>query len=374
LETDHITGPKHDLVAAPELDEEEVDGLHFFRTPIKNRWLYKIPLLNQWEVLRSLEKRLKYAVEKTAPDVLHAHSPALNGLAAINVARKYKIPLVYEIRAFWEDAAVDHGTSKEWGIRYRLTRALETRVVKGADAVTTICEGLREDIINRGIPKQKITVIPNAVDLERFQYVNHPNLKLQKQYNLEESVVVGFIGSFYAYEGLDLLLRAIPLVLKRFQNIKVLLVGGGPQENALKTLAKDLNISERVIFTGRVSHDQVQEYYSLIELFIYPRISIRLTELVTPLKPLEAMARGRIVLASDIGGHRELIEENRTGMLFKADSSEALSQAIIDLLENRNRWMEIRKAAREFIETKRNWEVSVLPYKNIYEKLVAKNK
>ena len=113
------------------------------------------------------------------PDILHAHSPALNGVAALRAGARFNLPVVYEVRAFWEDAAVDHGTSKEWGARYRLTRQLETYVLKRADAVTTICEGLRGDIIERGIPENKVTVIPNAVDLQRFSMSEQADPELQ---------------------------------------------------------------------------------------------------------------------------------------------------------------------------------------------------
>ena len=126
-------------------------------------------------------------------------------MAALTVGKRHNIPVVYECRAFWEDAAVDHGTSKQGGVRYRLTRALETRVFRQADAVTTICEGLKRDISARGIPSDKITVIPNAVDIERFSMNGVRNSNLAERLGLNGKLVLGFIGSFYAYEGLPLL-------------------------------------------------------------------------------------------------------------------------------------------------------------------------
>ena len=102
------------------------------------------------------------------PDVLHAHSPALSGMAGLKAARALGVPLVYEIRAFWEDAAVGNGTGREGSLRYRLTRELENRVIAGADAVMTICHGLRDDLIARGFPAGRIGVMPNGVDLTLF--------------------------------------------------------------------------------------------------------------------------------------------------------------------------------------------------------------
>ncbi|HAK91250.1 MAG TPA: glycosyltransferase WbuB, partial [Massilia timonae] len=128
----------------------------------------KLPVLNQKQVIDGLVRRLSEIIPQIKPDVLHAHSPSLNAIAALKAGKKFGIPVVYEVRAFWEDAAVDHGTSTEGGLRYRLTRALETHALRQADAVTTICEGLRRDIVARGIPADKITVIPNAVDIDKF--------------------------------------------------------------------------------------------------------------------------------------------------------------------------------------------------------------
>ncbi|MDB5839302.1 MAG: rane-anchored group 1 glycosyltransferase protein, partial [Herminiimonas sp.] len=158
-DTSHVTSPKQ---GECKTMEEESDGWHFFRSNHMAKWLARVPLLNQLSVISSLTRRLTDVAQTVKPDILHAHSPALNALAALRVGRKLGIPVVYEIRAFWEDAAVDHGTSKEGGIRYRLTRALESYAIRHVDRVTTICEGLRGDIVARGIPASKVTVIPNA--------------------------------------------------------------------------------------------------------------------------------------------------------------------------------------------------------------------
>jgi PEP-CTERM/exosortase A-associated glycosyltransferase len=305
------------------------------------------------------------------PDILHAHSPALNGLAALQVGRRHGIPLVYEVRAFWEDAAVDHGTSREGGLRYRLTRALETHVLKGADAVTTICEGLRGDIIARGLPEQKVTVIPNSVALDRFPLLEGKDETLLEALGLQGKRVVGFIGSFYAYEGLPLLLEALPLILRQRQDVRLLLVGGGPQEETLRQLTTELGLGDKVVFTGRVSHDEVQRYYSLVDIFVYPRLSMRLTELVTPLKPLEAMAQGRLVVASDVGGHRELIEAGVTGELFPAGDAAGLGMAVLRLLGDEARWPQRLAAGRDYVERVRNWRASAERYRPVYAALAG---
>lgn len=368
-ETFHITGAKQGK-GSGQL-EEDVDGLHFYRSPPLEGLSARLPIYNQWAVVHGLRKRLDEVVRQLKPDILHAHSPALNGLAALSVAHRHGIPLVYEVRAFWEDAAVDHGTSREWGLRYRLTRALETHVLKGADAVTTICEGLRGDIIGRGLPEAKVTVIPNSVALERFPLLKGKDEPLLAELGLQGSRVVGFIGSFYAYEGLPLLLEALPLILSQRDDVRLLLVGGGPQEKVLRQLTDQQGLGNKVIFTGRVSHNEVQRYYSLVDIFVYPRLSMRLTELVTPLKPLEAMAQGRLVVASDVGGHKELIEAGVTGELFPAGDAAGLANAVLRLLDDESRWPQRLAAGRAYVERVRNWRASAERYRPVYAELTG---
>jgi PEP-CTERM/exosortase A-associated glycosyltransferase len=362
-ETVQITGPKH---GPSTLAVEDVDGLRFHRTLAAGGPLDTMPVLGQVRVVSALRARLAEVIAASSPDIVHAHSPALNGLAALHAARRAHLPVVYECRAFWEDAAVDLGTSRAGGARYRLTRALESHVFRRADAVTTICEGLRADIAARGIAAEKITVIPNAVDLEHFPYAAPVDPALRERLGLGDGPVLGFIGSFYAYEGLDVLIDALPALCAHDPGLRVLLVGGGNEAKALQARCARLGVADRVIFVGRVPHAEVAAYYSLVDLFVYPRKSMRLTELVTPLKPLEAMAQGKLVIASDVGGHRELVDPGRTGFLFRAGDAQALAAQLIDTLSRRDEWHAVRQRARSFVERERTWAASVARYEAVY--------
>lgn len=366
-ETHHLTSPKQGVTQAPV---EEVDGLRFHRSEVPPPGP---PGINEWRLIQATERRLEALARELKPDLIHAHSPVLNAIPAIRVGRRLGIPVVYEIRAFWEDAAVDHGTTSEGSLRYRATRALETWAIKRVDHVFTICEGLRRDIVERGIPESRITVIPNAVDIENFQ-MSAPDAgteALRRKVGLEGCTVLGFVGSFYAYEGLDLLLDAFAGLAAARPDLRVLLVGGGPQDANLKAQATRLGLADRVVFTGRVPHSEVSRYYDLIDLLAYPRHSMRLTELVTPLKPLEAMAQGHLFVASDVGGHKELIRDGETGRLFTAGNPQALAAAVTDMLDHRERWPAMRKAGRSFVEDVRNWKNSVANYRRVYAGLVS---
>jgi PEP-CTERM/exosortase A-associated glycosyltransferase len=361
-----VTGPRFND-AAP--DPETVDELTFFRTPKPKA---APSPLGDWREVRALAKRLDGAITEWRPEILHAHSPALNGLAALGVARRRQLPLIYEIRAFWEDAAVGNGTGREGSPRYRLIRALETHVAQRADAVAVICEGLRSDLIARGIDGGKVMVSPNGVDLELFGDPPPPDLELGEALGLIGKDVVGFIGSFYDYEGLDDMIAAMPMLVAARRDAHLLLVGGGPMEAALRAQAEGSPVRDRIHFVGRVPHHEVERYYSLIDILAYPRKAMRLTDLVTPLKPLEAMAQRRLVAASDVGGHRELIEDGVTGTLFPPDDPAGLAVALVGMFVNRVNWNERRETARAFVERDRNWSSNVSRYEPVYQKLLER--
>ena len=367
-DTLHVTSIKH---VKPYVDKEIVEGLEFYRTPDTGGLLSKLPILNQWHVVRTLTKRIEQIVTSEKVDIIHAHSPVLNGLAALKIGQKYNIPVHYEIRAFWEDASVSHGTTKEGDLRYKISKWLETYVVRNVASVTTICDGLKQDLISRDIPQDKITLIPNAVDISKFSGPAQANPELKEKLGLNDMTVLGFIGSFYDYEGLDVLLGSMKSIIARVPNACLLLVGGGPMEDALKAQAEKLMLGDRVMFTGRVPHEKVQDYYNLVDIFVYPRKKMRLTDLVTPLKPLEAMAQHKLVAASDIGGHRELIDDGKTGVLFEPDNPLALAKKIEELVLDKENWPNFHAAGRHYVEEVRNWKNSVANYPAVYERITS---
>ena len=368
--TVQLTGLKHTTAGPPH---EEVDGFEFYRTTRSRTSPLRGPLLNEIEVVRSLHRRLGEVGGLVEPDIIHAHSPSLNALAALGFSRSNQIPLVYEVRALWEDGAVTLGTAREGGWRYRATRALETYVLRRCDAVTTICEGLRREIVERGVAESRVTIIPNGVDVDRFDVSARRDRGAAKGLDLNGGPILGFIGSFNAYEGLNVLLDAFPLILSRQPRAQIVLVGGGLEEEALKRLAGALRVAERVVFAGWVPNDAVDRYYDLLDIVVYPRASNRVTELVTPLKPLEAMAQGRLVIASDVGGHRELIRDGATGLLFRAGDHASLAATVLEALAQPERARAIRAAARRFVETERTWAANVAKYAGVYEGLLKRS-
>lgn len=360
-----VTGPRH---GESKVAEETIDGIDFYRTtpPLPAR-----APLGELREIRAFARRIGEVIDQFEPDILHAHSPVLDALAALVARRRHRLPLVYEIRAFWEDAAVGNGTGREGSPRYRLTRALESWAVRRADHVAVICEGLRGDLVARGVDPAKIMVSPNGVDLTLFGEPVARDAALAESLGIgADAETIGFIGSFYDYEGLDDLIAAMPALLAARPAMHLVMVGGGPCEAALRAQAQASPAAARIHFIGRVPHAEVERYYSLIDVLVYPRKAMRLTDLVTPLKPLEAMAQRRLVAASNVGGHRELITDGVTGTLFAPDDPVAIAQAIAALFADRGGWDARRAAGQAFVETERNWAINVGRYAPVYQKLI----
>ncbi len=360
-----ITGLRH-LAEGP--DRELADGLTFHRT----RGTASGPAgLREWREIGQLSQAIEDLCEDWQPDLIHAHSPALCGMAGLRAAKRLGIPLIYEIRAFWEDAAVSNGTSSAGSLKYRLTRALENRVVAGADAVFTICQGLKDDLVTRGVPATKISLSPNGVDFSLFGEPVLRDPALAAELGLGDGPVIGFIGSFYDYEGIDDLIAAMPALVAAEPAARLLLVGGGPCEAALRAQANASPARAAICFVGRVPHHEVERYYALADVMAYPRKASRLTDLVTPLKPLEAMAQGKLVVASNVGGHRELIVDGVTGTLFAPDSPAACAAALAALLGDRAGWDLRRNQASNHVKMHHDWKRNVQRYLPVYQTLLA---
>lgn len=361
-DTVQITGPKH---GDATLLTEQVGDTRYYRVPSAESWLGRLPGGNQLEVIRRLRGRMREVIAREQPDIVHAHSPCLNALAAQGLGP----PLVYEMRSSWEDAAVSTGTTREGSLRYRLSRALETHVLRRAAGVVTICEGLRAEVIRRGVPAARVTVVANAVDADSLTPSQADPTRIRESLGLQGACVLGFIGSFFAWEGLALLIDALPRILSERPDTRLLLVGGGVHEPALREATARLGLTRQVIFAGQVPHARVAELYDAIDVLVYPRLPMRLTEMVTPLKPLEAMALGKVQVASDVGGHRELISDGQTGVLFRAGDAEALAAAVLRVVNDPVLARRLRENGPRHVREHRTWGKVVAGYAPLYRRL-----
>ncbi len=360
-----LTSPKHH---SPTDAMEDIEGISYHRTSsLASDAVGAVRFIGELKLMLRMTRRIEVVARQEKIDLIHSHSPLLNGLPALWVARRFKIPLVYEARAFWEDAAVDHGTFAEDSFRYRVSQKLETFLFKHADHAVTICEAMRQDLHKRGISDDNISVVPNGVNIEEFQPIERCKA-LAESLGLNGGPVFGFVGSFYRYEGLRFLVESFPKIRAQIPNARLLLVGGGEEEEVLKELASK---QSGVHFTGRVPHRDVMDYYSLVDIFVCPRLRMRLTELVTPLKPLESMAMGKAILASDVGGHKELIEDGRTGVLFAAEKVDDLVKHAVRLAKDPVLRKNLGERGCEFVTGERSWKKLAARYLRIYEEVLA---
>lgn len=364
LEPVCITSPKQGI---DNTDLQEIDDVRIYRT--RQNSFGNTPFIKEARLMNALRNRIEEVIKKEKPDVIHAHSPSLNGIPALRAGRRYGIPVVYEARAFWEDAAVDHGTFKESSFKYRISRFIETMFFKKVDAIFTISEGMRKEMVARGISEKQITLIPNGVDIKQFSNIPRDEI-LSQQTKIKGKKVLGFIGSFYHYEGIDLLIDAFAEILKKNNNVVLLLVGEGPEYTKIREMTNKKRLNGRVIFTGKVPHQEIRRYYSVMDILVYPRKSMRLTELVTPLKPLEAMALGKVVAGSNVGGIRELINDGRNGVLFKPDSMESLAETLIELISNPALQESLSQGAVMYVNKERSWDKIIQRYLPVYERVI----
>ena len=355
-----LTSPKHGSAAD---GTDVIDGITYHRTGATGG---RLPFVVELRQMVTMAQRIARVARAERAQLIHAHSPLLNGLPALWAGRRLGLPLVYEARAFWEDAAVDQRKFAEGSPRYRVSRALETYLFKHADRVVVICEGMRQEIVARGVDADRVTVVPNGVDTEWFQPVPRATA-LAERFGLGAGPTLGYFGSFYHYEGLRFLLETMPALRQRLPQLRLLLAGGGEEEPALRQLAAHLGDS--VVFAGRIPHDQIRQFYSVIDVFVCPRRRMRLTELVTPLKPLEAMAMAKPVLASDVGGLAELIRHDETGLLFPAESRDEFVTGATRLGADRAVRERLGVNARAAVIDERNWGRSVANYAAPYAAL-----
>lgn len=368
-----VTGPLHQQ-DDPGAQDITLDDIRYLRTPetpsfawqaIRRRW----PVLREVSVVRLLGKRIEQILKQEKFDVIHAHSPALCGLAALQAARSCGVPFVYEIRAFWEDAAVDQNKTRAVSWKYALGRKLETYVTRRADAVVGIAKFILKELESRQVDPRKMFHIPNGVDSERF-VPRARDEALAAELGVLNTPVLGFLGTFFPWEGVSWLVGAAAQLHRQGQPFKLIIVGDGADTGEVRKAIAAEDASTYISYLGRVPNNQVERYYSVMDVLVYPRRSVRIAELVTPLKPLEAMALEKAVLGSSVGGIRELVEPGVTGELFTPGDIDDFCRQATRLLQQPVLRQVLGKKAREKIFQEKNWKSIVAGYAPVYEKAI----
>lgn len=308
--------------------------------------------------IQAYVSRYSKALQKLAlqekPFVLHAASNHWNGLAAVTTARRLGIPSVYEVRGLWE---VTRGSrDPEWmgGGMYRYMARMEADAAANADRVITITNALREELIARGVDEEKISIVPNGVESDRFT-PRERNENLAARLGLQGKTIVGYVGSILDYEGLGLLIDAAQKLKQERDDVAFLLVGDGAELSQFRERVESENLSDTVIFTGRVPHHEVEDYYSIIDICPFPRLPLPVCEMVSPLKPFEAMAMEKAVIASNVAALAEIVNNGSNGLLFEKGNSDSLTQSLRLLLDDPELRYRLAEGGRRWVERERDW-------------------
>lgn len=326
--------------------------------------------LDEALLLRRFERGIVAAARMVQADVIHAHSPYRCALAAAAAAKRLGLPMVYEVRGLWEESGVATGRFEEGDARYLAWRRREEEAMHRADALVCICEQLRKELIERGLPPERIVVCPNAVDPDVFSPVAETAPRPPDVHAAARGLRglrLGYIGSLRKLEGVDELVRGAAELVRRGRDVSLLVVGSGPDLPGLRRLADRLGIGDRSVFTGRVPHDHTPFYYDLIDVFVISRPDVRVARLVTPLKPLEAMAMGRAVVMSDLPALRELGTEGEAAIYYCAGDAGALADACERLADDPALRRCLGEGARRWVCEQRTWRAAIAELPQAYE-------
>ena len=316
-------------------------------------------------LLRRIDLHLyvDWLVEKAGmPDIVHAHSPAQTAFEAAFVAQCLKVPMVYEVRGFWP---LSHAAENDKHVDIMKAILPDIEIIKKTTHVVAICKGIADMLVRGGVRANKISIIPNGVDSSLF----HPrpcDNELAKKLRINGRIIYGYATNIRRLEGIQTIIEAWPIVTREIPNALFLVLGDGRYLSMLKDLVREHNVSDSFLFLGRVPHEEILSYYSLLNAFVVPRIPEPVCQIVTPLKPLEAMSMGIPVIASDLPALREMVQNEETGILFKADDPKALAEACIKVGKNVLLRGKISSQAKEWVTKERDWTVLTLLYRQLY--------
>jgi len=344
-------------------DCEMVDGITYFRQ------------FNEKNInLLTLEERLSEAADSFiehcrthgVPEVIHAASNWMNGVVACHAGKVLGVPVIYEVRGRWEFTRIARDPGFRGSEYDKMIRRMEIHVAKSCDKVLVITSGLKQMLIDEGVSAEKITIAPNGVDPEVFQPLPRDE-ELADELGIQDGPVVGYVGSLVHYEGLDLLIKAIGnLKIMGQWSGQVLIVGDGAEKNNLEKLADDVGVGDSCIFTGRVDFRDINRYYSLIDIAPFPRTSHEVCEMVSPLKPFEAMAMGKRVICSNVAALKEVIEVGVNGELFEKDDVNSLTTILGEMLNRFDRDNNDENV-RSWVEQNRTWEKTADIIADVYD-------
>lgn len=351
------------MADVPDLPAHEVVGEVDYHHLLTGRQIEKKNPMHDY-VTRYVDALLPLA-RAERPAILHGASNHWNGLAAVMAGRILGVPSVYEVRGLWE---VTRGSrDPEWGRsdQYKYIARMEGEAARGATKVFAITQALKDELVERGVDEDKIVLVPNGVDTERFTPLPRDE-ELAAQLGVAGKTVIGYVGTVVDYEGLDLLLEAAATLKRTRDDFHVLIIGDGAKLEELQESAAAQGLGDVVTFTGRVPHEEVERYYSIIDITPFPRLPLPVCEMVSPLKPFEAMAMGKAVIASDVAALAEIVTPGMNGLLHTKGSAESLTEQLATLLDDPVLRGRLGVQAREWVVAERDWRQLAATVARVY--------
>lgn len=312
--------------------------------------------------------RVAEKAERERWGLVHAASNFYVGLAGVEAAARIGVPSVYEVRGIWDITRASREPAYFDTERFKLAIRMEADACRLADHSFAITEGLRSLMIDSGVPADQISLLPNGVDINRFTPAT-PNEGLRQKLGLDGKIVVGYVGSVLDYEGLELLVDAVKVLLDDGLPVALLIVGDGKAFDSVKSRIEEVGISEHVVLPGRVPHAEAEAYYSIIDIAPFPRLPLPVTELVSPLKPFEAMAMAKPVVVSSVGALTEIVTDGENGLVFTKGDVSSLAVALARLVDSEEERVQLGAAGRDWVVANRSWDALSARIVEVYEKL-----
>ena len=404
VESIGLTSPYYAGIYGEGLDEK-IDGVQYVRTHdnhapesmgpserkimIKNRFFlwrilsrlsYPLKLFSMYRkeklLINLFQRRIEQVSNTMKPDVIHAHTPFKVGLPSMNVAKLHKIPFIYEVRGIWEDSAVARGTYNRLGLRYFRFRRMENKVMRGADRIFCLTEEIKSNIISRGIPEEKISVMPNAAP-SRFLVsqdfsvndVVDGDLTMIRNFK-SVSKMIGYVGSTEGYEGLDLIIKSLERLKKEGIKIKFLVISNNKNHDSLNKFCEGKKIKDDVLIVGPIERTELRKYYSLLDGVVVPRYAdSKMAQTVTPLKQMEALALGIPLLITNIPAITRIIGSG-TATTFRSGDIEDLSRKIVQIVSGSDDVLLRVQAGKLWIKNNANWDIVAKRGLAVYDSIV----
>lgn len=296
-------------------------------------------------------------------DLIHVHTPSITMKEAFQLNKSLKKKMIYEVRGFW-NLSVENNDQD-------ITKLVidDIQVSKKANKCIAICKGIADVLVKGGVPANKIEIVPNAVEPDKFPIIKK-DVGLTERLKLENKIIFGYVTNVRWFEGIQTIIKAWPKIIKKNPNAIFLLIGDGPYLEKLKSNIKELGIEKSFLTIGRIPHNDIAMYYSLIDIFVVPRINVPVSNIVTPLKPLEAMISKKAIIVSDVNALKEMVIDGETGLHFRADDEKHLAEVCIKLANDTELRTKLGEDGRKWVIKNRTWDINAKQYTEIYNNLI----